>query len=79
MQYTIRDIPRDVDRALRKMAKEGGKSLNSAIVDALRKATGVGQTAEYHDLDWAAGRWTQDAGFDAAIAEQDRVNPEDWK
>ena len=45
----------------------------------LRKATGVGQAAEHHDLDWTIGRWVEDPGFDAAIEEQRRVNPEDWK
>ena len=79
MQYTIRDIPRDIDRALRKMARDEGKSLNRAIIDALRRVTGLGQTVQYHDLDWAAGRWTEDPGFDAAMAEQDKVNPEDWR
>ena len=77
MQYTIRDIPKDVDRALRKMAKEEGKSLNRAIIDVLRNATGVGKTTEYHDLDWAIGRWVEDPGFDAAIAEQDQVDCRD--
>ena len=79
MQYTIRDIPKDIDRALRKLAREEGKSLNRAIIDALRKAAGVGASEVHHDLDWAIGRWTENPGFDAAMAEQDQVNPEDWQ
>ena len=80
MQYTIRSIPRDLDRALRRDAKTLGVSLNRAIIDALRRATGCVQAPmRYHDLDWAIGTWVEDAAFDEAIREQDTVNPDDWK
>lgn len=80
MQYTIRDIPKDLDRALRTQAKAQGKSLNRTIVDALKLGTGCSTASQVHtDLDWAIGRWVEDAGFDAAIRQQDTVNPEDWR
>jgi plasmid stability protein len=41
MQYTIRNIPKAVDRALRAKAKAERKSLNRATVDALGRALGV--------------------------------------
>ena len=37
MQYTIRNIPAEVDRALRKKAKAEGTSINQAALDALRR------------------------------------------
>jgi plasmid stability protein len=79
MRYTIRNIPKDLDRALRDLARSEGKSLNAAVIDALRRATGAGQAAPYHDLDWAFGRWVDDPSFDAAIAEQDQVDDRDWR
>lgn len=35
IQYTVRNVPKEVDRALRKRAKEGKVSLNQVILEAL--------------------------------------------
>ena len=42
MQYTIRDIPKEVDEALRAKARTEGKSLDEALLDAVARGLGVG-------------------------------------
>ena len=79
IQYTLRGIPRRVDSALRRRAKELGVSLNRAAVEAI--AHGLGLTDEqpvYHDLDDLAGTWVEDPAFDEAIREIDSVDPDLW-
>ncbi len=39
-QYTIRSVPDPVDRALRKRAKESGKSFNQVALEALTLGAG---------------------------------------
>jgi hypothetical protein len=41
MQYTIRQVPTTVDRALRSKAKAEGKSLNQIAIEALALRAGV--------------------------------------
>ncbi|MBN1674203.1 MAG: hypothetical protein JXR37_24350 [Kiritimatiellae bacterium] len=81
IQYTIRGVSERMDEVLRKHAVREGKSLNSALVDALRK--GLGMTAEpparYRDLDDLAGTWVEDPEFDRAIAAMDKVDEAMWK
>jgi hypothetical protein len=57
IQYTIRSIPPSVDRSLREHAKKTGMSFNSAVVDALKRATGSvsENSTHYTDLDWFIG------------------------
>jgi plasmid stability protein len=42
MQYTIRQIPRQLDKALRAKAKAQKKSLNQVAVETLRRGLGLG-------------------------------------
>ena len=82
MQYTVRNIPKKVDQVLRKRAKEQGKSLNDVTVEALAAATGVVESAtpiKYCDLSDIAGTYVHDPGFEAAMKEQDEVDPEAWR
>lgn len=79
MQYTLRNIPKAVDRALRKKAKAEGKSLNEAAIEALRAGIEAqGSRVKRRDLSDLAGTWVEDPEFDKAIAEQDQVDPEAW-
>lgn len=68
IQYTVRNIPEPVDRALRGMAADKRQSFNQTVVEALQKATGVGtQPVAHSDLDWFIGtRKHPDAQFEAA-------------
>jgi plasmid stability protein len=81
LQYTVRNIPEHVDRALRRKAGEGGKSLNEVLRDALIRAAGVAEPANprYTDLDALAGTWVDDPGFDEAVKAQDQVDASLWR
>ena len=41
MQYTLRNIPKSVDKALRAKAKADGKSLNEAALEVMKSGLGV--------------------------------------
>ena len=80
MQYTIRNIPDILDAALRRFAREQRKSLNEVAVEALARGAGLGERRyRQRDLKEIAGNWRSDPGFDAAVAAQDRIDPELWK
>ena len=80
IQYTIRQIPKHIDRSLRQKSKQSRQSLNEAAIDALTKGLGLADVRPcYHDLDALAGTWQEDPGFDRAIAAQDQVDPRLWR
>jgi len=82
MQYTLRNIPKKVDQALRRKAKEQGRSLNDVVLEALALGAGVasnGTKVRYMDLSDIAGSWVEDPEFDKIMAEQDQIDPEMWR
>ena len=80
MQYTIRNVPDYLDAALRTSAREQGKSLNQVAVEALVRGAGLtDQRIRRRDLSYMVGTWEGDPAFDAAIADQDKVDQEMWK
>lgn len=79
-QYTIRAIPADIDRALRRRAKQDAKSLNAVAVEALARGLELDtKPVEHSDLDALIGSWQEDPAFDQAIADFERVDEEAWK
>jgi plasmid stability protein len=77
VQYTVRGIPEEVDRALRRKAAQRKRSLNQIIVDELTAGTiGERKRADFHDI---AGKWTPDPAFDEIIATQRQIDPDKWK
>jgi hypothetical protein len=80
MQYTLRSISAEVDRALRQRARREGKSLNAVALDALARGAGVTEEpVRYRDLSGIAGTWVEDPEFDGALADQDRIDEDLWK
>lgn len=80
MQYTIRGIPAPVDNALRERARESGKSLNEAAIDALAEGSGIaGGRRKRRDLSDVAGTWRPDKATEAALADQDKVDEDLWR
>jgi plasmid stability protein len=75
--YTIRGVPPEVDRALRKKAAQQKRSLNQIVVDELTRAT-VGRTKK-SDFSNLVGKWTADPGFDETIAAQRQIDLDKWK
>ena len=78
-QYTLRNIPPALDRALRERAENEGKSLNQVAPrpSSAASACPSGEEAT-HDLDHLIGTWQDDPAFDEAVALQDMVDPEAW-
>lgn len=79
MQYTVRDIPVEVDRRLRDDSRRRQRSLNQTLVEILSRAAGAAETTTYHDLDSFFGSWTADAGVDEALADQRKIDGELWR
>ena len=53
IQYTIRNVPEDLDKKLRQRSKKRGESLNQTLIQALSSSTKVNSTSG--DLDWFYG------------------------
>lgn len=77
IQYTVRGIPHEVDRALRRKAAQRKVSLNRIIVEELTAGTtGARKRADFRDV---AGQWTPDPAFDDIIAAQRQIDVEKWR
>jgi hypothetical protein len=80
MQYTIRNVPNTLDEALRRTAREQGKSLNEVAIEALARGAGItGESARQRDLSDIAGTWRKGPAFDDALAAQDTVDEGIWQ
>ncbi len=80
IQYTIRSVPPDVDRALRRKAKAASTSLNEVALRALRHEAGLADGPfKKRDLSDLAGSWVEDPEFDAAMEWFEQIHPEDWR
>ncbi len=80
MQYTLRNVPAAIDRALRQRARREGKSLNQIILDTVQRVVGLGgEPIRRRDLGDVAGTWRKDEAFERVLREQDRVDPDKWR
>lgn len=80
MQYTLRNIPKSLDQALRRRAQQEGKSLNEVTVEALLRAMGLlGEPVVQRDLDDIAGTWCEDPVAESAFADQRRIDEDLWR
>ena len=76
LQYTIRGIPPEVDRVLRRKAANRKQSLNQVVIDELTAATtGSLKRAEFGDL---VGRWTPDPAFEDILSSQRQIDLDKW-
>lgn len=81
MQYTLRNVPPEIDAALRRRARQEGRSLNETAIQALREATGMeGEAAEprRRDLADVVGSWIAEPAVDELLDEPRRVDPDLW-
>jgi plasmid stability protein len=81
MQYTLRNVPKKLDAALRRRAKQDGKSLNQVAVETLEQAMGVAKQPRRigRDLDFLIGSMGPDPAFDKAVEAQRQIDPEMWR
>jgi hypothetical protein len=76
IQYTLRNVPPALDRALRRRAKQLSKSLNVVALEALTRGAGVEhEVREQHDLDFLFGSWVEDPDIDQVLADQRTIDP----
>lgn len=79
MQYTLRNIPPELDSVLRSAAKEEDKSLNQVAIDALMRAFGLRKAATpRRNIDFLVGSWDADPDVEKALEEQRKIDPELW-
>jgi len=83
---TLRNIPMELQEAIRQRASAEGLSLNKTVLRMLEESLGLRQRGGrrrliHHDLDHLAGTWTEEEAdlFDAALADQRQVDPELWQ
>ena len=81
---TLRNIPIELQDAIRRRAQADGVSLNRTVQRMLEEYSGLRQKPGpivYDDLDHLAGTWTEEEAdsFDAALTEQRRIDPELWE
>ena len=78
MQYTIRNVSAELDRALKQHAKKSGKSVNQLVLEAL--AQRVGQPIKRRSLRNMPGEWSRRdaARFDRFLGEHRQIDDELW-
>ena len=56
IQYTIRNVPEDLDRRLRLRSKKSGQSFNATLIQALHATTiSTKEAGSSSDIDWLYG------------------------
>lgn len=85
-QITLRGIPAEIEKIVRKEAERQGLSLNKAFILLLKNATGMkakGQKTKhlYHELDQFSGLWSKEeaAVFEKNLEFQRRIDKTIWK
>ena len=84
-QITLRGIPGDIERMIKREAERKGLSLNKAFISLLEKATGTKEKAQkkslHHDLDHLCGIWTKREAeeFTKTVEFQRKIDKDLWK
>lgn len=85
-QITIRGIPDEIEKTIKKEAKRKGLSLNKAFISLLEKKTGIGAKEKrkkvlHHDLDHLFGVWTNEEAesFKRNLDFQRKIDEDLWK
>lgn len=73
-QYTIRAVPKQLDRFLRQQARLRGKSLNQTVLDYIEQATKLDLQDTSDNFDWIIGAGTLDKASLQAISELTQVD-----
>jgi hypothetical protein len=81
MQYTLRKIPKELDRAIRRAARRTGKSLNQVAIEGLLAVFGLGEvkSVRRRELSDLTGTWQPDPEAEKALADQRTIDPDLWR
>ncbi len=79
MTISLRNLPKDVEKAIVEISDREGISLNKATLRLLEAR--LRKPAENSDFEEFCGAWSsaEADAFDAALAEMRRVDPADWE
>jgi hypothetical protein len=79
-QYTIRNIPANIDRAMRKRMKDEGKSLNEAAIEALARGSDE-SIRPRRDLSYLIGSMSEKEAdaINTEIDAQRTIDPDLWR
>jgi len=79
-QYTIRNIPANIDRVLRKRMKDEGKSLNEVVVEALAIGSNE-QIRHLRDLSYLVGSLSdkEAKALESEVKAQKTIDSDIWK
>lgn len=82
---TLRGVPPEVARVIRRRADETGDSVNRIVIGLLEEGAGINKKKRkrvlHHDLDHLFGVWGRDEAraFDRALRDQRRIDTDLWK
>ncbi len=79
IQYTVRGVPKETDRALRRKARQRGLSLNQLLVEELVTASGGTGARKYRDASDLKGIWCEDEEMERILAEQRQIDADLWR
>jgi hypothetical protein len=82
-QITIRGMEPEIEKKIREMARESGKSLNGTILDMIYKYTGYNQLGRKpaNSLRELAGGWSEKDALEImdSINSFEQIDEEMWK
>lgn len=80
LQYTIRGVPAQVDRALRAQARATGRSVNQVALEALARGAGE-RPLPRRDLSFISGSLSRIEAqqLEASVAKQRRIDRKLWR
>jgi len=79
IQYTIRNVPIDLDKKLRLRSKKSGQTFNETLLRALDSSIVPGKNTPSSDLDWFYGSGGLGAEELQAFAAQRIIDESAWK
>jgi hypothetical protein len=80
---TLRNVPPEIARVVRKRATEKGQSLNKAVLELVAEGAGLRSKVKKKntDFDEFFGRWSKKEAdaFDKHLREIRKIDPEVWE
>lgn len=79
-QYTIRNVPNELDSKLRSLASRKNQSLNTLLLEQLARSVEAPSKKSKinHDFDDLFNTMTPDPAFTDALQDNRLINPKEW-
>lgn len=79
-QYTIRNVSKQLDDALRRRARIEHKALNQVALEAMAEGLGLEQApVRRRSFADVLGKAPREPGLEETLADQRRIDPELWR